>query len=37
MATGRLALGYHLVGFSGDGLSPDEQVGRLFLRAQLVY
>ncbi|MFO0581367.1 MAG: hypothetical protein U0229_03765 [Anaeromyxobacter sp.] len=34
---GRIAVGYHVVGFDGDGLSPDEQVGRLFLRAQVAY
>ncbi|MFT3916363.1 MAG: hypothetical protein QM704_20495 [Anaeromyxobacteraceae bacterium] len=36
-ASGRLAVGYHVVGFDSDGLSPDEQVGRLFLRAQVAY
>jgi len=34
---GRIALGYHLVGFTGDGLSPEEEAGRVFLRAQLAY
>jgi hypothetical protein len=37
LPAGRLAVGYHLVGFTGDGLSPEEEAGRLFLRAQLVY
>ncbi len=33
----RLALGYHVVGFGGDGLSPASETGRLYLRAQLAY
>jgi len=37
LPVGRLALGYHLVGFTGDGLEPEGEAGRLFLRAQLAY
>jgi hypothetical protein len=33
----RVALGYNLVGFGGDGLSPAADTGRVYLRAQLVY
>jgi hypothetical protein len=33
----RVALGYNLVGFGGDGLSPATDTGRLYLRAQVVY
>jgi hypothetical protein len=33
----RVALGYNLVGFGGDGLSPAADTGRLYVRAQLVY
>jgi hypothetical protein len=32
----RLALGYVLVGYAGDGVTPDEPSGRAFLRATLV-
>lgn len=32
----RLALGYALTGFTGDGLTPDDTAGRAFLRATLV-
>lgn len=32
----RLALGYLLVGYAGDGVTPDEPSGRAFLRATLV-
>ena len=34
---GRIAVGYNLVGFGGDGLSPAADTGRLYVRAQLVY
>jgi len=34
---GRLALGWQMVGFTGDGLAPRDETGRLFLRAQLAY
>jgi len=34
---GRLALGWQVVGFTGDGLAPRDEAGRLFLRAQLAY
>ncbi|HET8542615.1 MAG TPA: hypothetical protein VFL83_22260 [Anaeromyxobacter sp.] len=33
----RLAVGYTLVGFAGDGLAPAEDTGRFFVRAQLAY
>jgi hypothetical protein len=33
----RIALGYTFLGFSGDGIAPDEDDGRVFLRAQLAY
>lgn len=33
----RVALGYTLVGFGGDGLSPASDSGRLYLRAQVAY
>jgi hypothetical protein len=33
----RVALGYNLVGFGGDGLTPATDTGRLYLRAQVVY
>jgi hypothetical protein len=33
----RLALGYNLVGFGGDGISPSSETGRVYLRAQLAY
>ncbi len=33
----RVALGYNLVGFGGDGLSPAADTGRVYLRAQIVY
>ena len=33
----RIALGYTFLGFSGDGITPDEDDGRVFLRAQLAY
>ncbi len=32
----RLALGYVLVGYAGDGVTPDDTSGRAFLRATLV-
>jgi len=34
---GRIAVGYTLVGFGGDGLSPAADTGRLYVRAQLAY
>ena len=34
---GRIAVGYTLVGFGGDGLSPAADTGRLYVRAQLSY
>jgi hypothetical protein len=33
----RLALGYTFIGFGGDGLTPAEDTGRLYVRAQLTY
>ncbi|HEX9053175.1 MAG TPA: hypothetical protein VF841_21785, partial [Anaeromyxobacter sp.] len=33
----RLAVGYTLVGFGGDGLTPAEDTSRLYVRAQLAY
>jgi hypothetical protein len=33
----RLAVGYTLVGFGGDGLAPAEDTTRLYVRAQLAY
>jgi hypothetical protein len=33
----RLALGYTLIGFGGDGLEPAGDTGRLYVRAQLAY
>jgi hypothetical protein len=33
----RLALGYTLIGFGGDGLTPAADTGRLYVRAQLAY
>jgi hypothetical protein len=33
----RLALGYNLVGFGGDGTSPASETSRVYLRAQLAY
>ncbi|HEX9242011.1 MAG TPA: hypothetical protein VF875_06165 [Anaeromyxobacter sp.] len=39
VATGeaRLALGYNLLGFGGDGLSPARDTGRVYVRAQVAY
>jgi hypothetical protein len=34
---GRLAVGYTFIGFGGDGLTPAEDTGRLYVRAQLTY
>lgn len=34
---GRLAVGYTLVGFGGDGLTPAADTGRLYVRAQVTY
>jgi hypothetical protein len=34
---GRVAAGYNLVGFGGDGLSPAADTGRVYVRAQLSY
>ncbi len=34
---GRIAVGYNVVGFGGDGLSPAEDSSRLYVRAQLAY
>jgi hypothetical protein len=33
----RLALGYNLIGFGGDGLSPARDTGRLYVRAQAAF
>jgi hypothetical protein len=33
----RIALGYALVGFGGDGLTPAADTGRLYVRAQVTY
>jgi hypothetical protein len=33
----RLALGYTVIGFGGDGLAPAEDTRRLYVRAQLAY
>jgi len=33
----RIALGYNLFGFGGDGLSPAADTNRLYVRAQLAY
>jgi hypothetical protein len=33
----RLAVGYTLVGFGGDGLNPAEDTSRVYVRAQLAY
>ena len=33
----RLALGYTLVGFGGDGLTPAADTSRLYVRAQVTY
>jgi hypothetical protein len=33
----RIALGYTLLGFAGEGIEPNEDDGRFFLRAQLAY
>jgi hypothetical protein len=33
----RVALGFLLVGFGGDGLTPASDTGRLYLRAQVAY
>jgi hypothetical protein len=33
----RIAVGYTLVGFGGDGLAPASDTGRLYVRAQLSY
>jgi hypothetical protein len=33
----RVAVGYTVVGFGGDGLSPAQDTGRLYLRAQVAY
>jgi hypothetical protein len=33
----RIAVGYTFVGFGGDGLSPETDTGRLYVRAQLAY
>jgi hypothetical protein len=33
----RIAVGYNLFGFGGDGLAPAEDTGRLYVRAQLTY
>jgi hypothetical protein len=35
LGPGRIALGYNLVGFAGSGVEPEEEAGRLFLRATL--
>jgi hypothetical protein len=35
LGSGRIALGYNLVGFAGSGVEPEEETGRLFLRATL--
>jgi hypothetical protein len=35
LGAGRIALGYNLVGFAGSGVEPEEESGRLFLRATL--
>ncbi|HSN89794.1 MAG TPA: hypothetical protein VLS93_01080 [Anaeromyxobacteraceae bacterium] len=35
LGAGRIALGYNLVGFGGSGVEPEEETGRLFLRATL--
>jgi hypothetical protein len=33
----RLAVGYTFIGFGGDGLTPAEDTGRLYVRAQVTY
>ena len=35
LGAGRIAIGYNLVGFAGSGVEPEEETGRLFLRATL--